>query len=117
MMEFRLMLDDVEIGRSPLDGLDDGMGVATGDFLPSAGYSRVKPLFRRLSDACDAGDVPAELLKERDALDLAVVAPDGTMISADWVMIYDFDIDGIYELEVKLLDLEQWERISNERAG
>jgi hypothetical protein len=116
-MEFKVMMDGVEIGHSHLEHLDDGMGVAVGDFVPSAGYAGVKPLFRRLSDACDAGDVPAELWKARDSLRLQVVAPGGTQISAGSVMIYDFDIEGAWEVEVKLLDLEQWEHVSKERAG
>ena len=111
------MLGAVEIGRSPLDRLDDGMGLAVGDFQPSVEYERVRSVFRRLTDACEAREVPPELWRERDALALWVVAADGTTIGTGSVMIYDFDIEGDCELEVKLLDLEQWERISNGDAG
>ena len=116
-MEFKLLLDGVEIGRSRLEHLDDGMGIARGDFSPSAGYTRVKPLFRRLSDACEAREVAAELWQERDRLALRVVDPYGTTVETGWIMIYDFGIEGTCEAEVKLLDRQQWERLSNGDAG
>jgi hypothetical protein len=115
-MQFKLMMGEVEIGRSELDQLDDGMGVVTGDFMPSPAYAGVRSLFRRISDACEARDVPPDLWKERDSLALRVLAPDDTPIVTGSVMIYDFDIDGTYEIQVKLLDLPQWERLSRGRA-
>lgn len=43
---FRLMLGNEELGRSPLDHVDEGMAMASGLFTPSSGYSRVASLFR-----------------------------------------------------------------------
>jgi hypothetical protein len=106
---FLVMTDGQEVGRSPLDVLDDSMGVAMGMFTPSSGYDRVRDVFRRLSDACAAGKVPQALWEERDALALTIVDPNGKKLSVDWVMIYDYGVDDERELHVNLLDLAEFE--------
>jgi hypothetical protein len=106
------MLDEEEIGRVRICGIDEGMGIATGEFQPSKGYAHVRPLFRSLSDAGQARDVPEKLWKERDALKLRVLNLDGAMLSVDSVMVYDFDIKGEYLVDMRILKLDEWERLS-----
>lgn len=116
-MDFKVMFGNNEIGRSQLEYFDDGMGIASGDFHPAPAYTLVKPLFCRLSEACNAGDVPTALWTERDSLSLQVIAPDGTTAKVDWVMIHDFDSEGAAMLEVKLLDTAGWNKPISGNAG
>jgi hypothetical protein len=108
-MVFRLMLGDVEIGRSALDSLDDGMAVATGSFAPSPGYESIAPLFRAITDAIEARAAAVQLLSARDALDLRLLGPDGAQIPVDFVTVYDFGETLDRELEVKLADVAAWQ--------
>lgn len=108
------MLDEVEIGRVQICGIDQGMGIATGEFHPSNGYARVRSLFRRLSDAGETREVPKNLWEERDALNLRVQDLDGTMLSVDSIMVYDFDIEGEYRVDMRILNLDQWKKSSND---
>ena len=104
------MLGDQELGRSPLNGLDDGMAIAIGTFTPSTGYKEVESLCRRISDAIEARSVPPELWAARDALDLRVLGPDGMVLPTEVVTVYDFGDELDRELEVKLVDVGSWER-------
>lgn len=112
------MLDDLEIGRVRPGGGDYSMGALCGEFLPSAGYTRVKPLFRQMTDAIENHGDLTELYKKRDNLNLKVVSSNGTVISVGFVMIYDVGVEGVGEIiEIQSLDsqqTEQWALISNE---
>ena len=114
-MEVRVMLDEEEIGRVRIRGIDEGMGIATGEFQPCKGYAHVRPLFRSLSDAGQTREVPEKLWKERDALKLRVLNLDGAMLKVDRVMIYDFDIEGEYLVDMRILKLDQWARLSTDK--
>lgn len=113
-MEVRVMLDEEEIGRARICGIDEGMGFATGVFQPSKGYANVRPLFRSLSDAGQTREVPEKLWKERDALKLRVLNLDGAVLNVDSVMVYDFDIEGEYSVDMRIFKLDQWDSFSND---
>jgi len=114
---FRLMRGDSELGCSPLEGLDDGMAVATGNFVPSAGYGDVASLFRRISDAIEARSIPPELWTERDALTLRLLGPDGDQIPVDWIMVYDYGDELDRELHVKLASMTAWKKVHDPRSA
>jgi hypothetical protein len=112
---FRLMLGDVELGRSELAVIDEGMAIVSGLFLPSPGYAAVEPMFRELSDAVEARSVSAEMYAERDALDLSILGPGDVVLPTEFVTVYDFGEALDRELEVKLGDVAAWTRAR--RAG
>ena len=114
-MVFRLMQGDVELGRSELASLDEGMGMVSGPFRPSPGYSSVEPLFRELSEAIEARSVPDELYAARDALDLRVVGPGDLLVPTEFVIVYDFGEELDRVLEAKLADVDAWKRAHRSR--
>jgi hypothetical protein len=107
---FRLMLSDQELGTSRLEGLDDGMAMAHGTFVPSTGYTAVASLFRRMSDAMEARSDLAELFAARDALDLRLLGPKGVSVPTECVMVYDYGDDLDREIHVKVTDVALWRR-------
>lgn len=107
---FRLMLGEEELGRSRLEGLNDGMGVAVGAFTPSTAYVRVAPLFRRMTEAMEAGADLSEFFRARDALDLRILGPDGMLVPTEFVAVRYFGDELDREIEVKLPDLRAWNR-------
>lgn len=104
------MLGEQELGRSRLEGLDDGMAIASGQFFPSTGYLSVAPLFRRMSDAMEARSDLTDLYAVRDALDLRLLGPHDVSVPTEFVMTYDYGDDLDRWIEVELTDVELWRR-------
>jgi len=94
-MNFQIYSGAVLIGSCDLDSLDPPMGIASGDFHPSAEYHRVHPVFRLYIEATVNGAISnSEKLEryyqERDDLDLTVRLPGGEVVPMQCVHIEDF---------------------------
>ena len=100
-MRFQIHSGETVIGSSDLDSLDPPMGTASGDFLPSAEYHGVRPIFRLYTDATvaalDGGSHDPEVYdryyRERDGLDLTVRLPGGEVVPTQFVHIEDFSVE------------------------
>ncbi len=109
---YRIRCNGEEIGASELEERDSGMGIATGVFVPSPAYERVRATFRIFSEAMrETGPADQEMIdryyRERDKLGLTVVRPDGTLLRTSVVHISDFSEgpnDDSYEVEVHIDD-------------
>jgi len=101
-MRFQIHSGETVIGSSDLDSLDPPMGTASGDFLPSAEYRRVQPVFRLFAEATrkaivngvsqDSGALE-RYHRERDGLDLTVRLPGGEVVPTQFVHIEDFSVE------------------------
>ena len=105
------------LGESDLEDTDWGMLVASGRFIPTSAYERVRAIFRGHAEAYADDRHPDEarlrrLWAERDALRLHLRDGAGVPVVTDWIQIYDYgaeagEEDG-YLVEVKLLDRAEW---------
>ena len=101
-MRFQIHSGETVTGSSDLDSLDPQMGTASGDFLPSAEYRRVQPVFRLFAEATgkaivngvsqDSGALE-RYHRERDGLDLTVRLPGGEVVPTQFVHIEDFSVE------------------------
>ena len=97
-MRFQIHGGETLIGSSDLDSLDPPMGIASGDFLPSAEYHRVQPVFRLYVEASVNGvsqdwGALERYDRERDGLDLTVRLPGGEVVPTQFVYIEDFSVE------------------------
>ena len=120
MPTFTVRMRGVTLGWADLALIDHGMGVVGGSFRPGIGYPLVQPVFRLYAEAIgETSAVPTDdgklrrFYAARERLALTVHAPDGTLLPAEQVQIYDFTEEsgpGALTLEVFLADREAWER-------
>jgi hypothetical protein len=102
--------DDVLIGHVTLTGFDDGMGVATGLFRPSARYAEVRPHITAAAEARHQ-NLPSK------NVDLEARTSTGEVISAGFVQIDDFaDVDVDPEASIQFSDRDQLQRICASRV-
>ncbi|HXH37946.1 MAG TPA: hypothetical protein VNN08_04925 [Thermoanaerobaculia bacterium] len=94
------------IGHGSLDAFDDGMGVASGPFQPSAPYVAVR------AGIMAAAEARLQNLRCDDVV-LEARAPSGEVISAGFIQIDDFeDVDVDPEVSIQFSDHWQWLRVS-----
>ena len=103
---FTLYLGHEVLGYSQLEDLDEGMGVASGIFTPTAKYETVQPVFRRFAAAlghhsAEATDevAVANYYRERDALPLSLVNPAGLKVSTSFIHVEDLSVEALSEAE------------------
>jgi len=107
-MKFHVMRGPANLGEFVHESTDDGMGTVHGELRPTDRYSEVQQLFRRLSELLDGHrHVPRGLWAERDRLELALQADDGTAIATEWIMIYDFGAELDIAVDAALADAGQ----------
>lgn len=112
--QYRVLCNGALIGTSALESRDPGMGTATGRFVPTEAYRRVRPIFLLFAQAQrDTGSPDQRLLDEyyrsRDALALSVFAETGVAVPTTLVHIADFmdDVDETAcEIEVHISDAD-----------
>ncbi len=122
-MTYTVRLHGIAVGRSDLDRLDPEGGYARGTFSPATGYQLVQDVFRLYADAVPEtpGAVadPEKLqryYKARDALQLKLIDPDGTIISGTTVHVYErAGNDDALELEVHIADSAFWRTNTDHR--
>jgi hypothetical protein len=107
------------IGHSALESFDEGMGIATGAFMPTPDYETVRPVFRLFADASRETSAqqedPAQMAEFRRAateLRLELVGPEGSVVPTSFIHVYDFSVEGgpdAYEVEAQISDRAAWE--------
>ena len=112
------------IGMTNLVSIDSGMGVALGTFSPTPAYDEVRPVFRLYTQVMIAQDkgipydeILNDYFKKRDALRLSLETAAKHLIPVEWIDIVDLlDETGDLEVEIKLSDYADVEKLSNEIA-
>lgn len=110
--QYRFFCNGELIGFSDLGSRDPDMGVASGQFTPAHGYSRVQGVFRLFAKAQSEAGPPdegmlAKYYQARDQLGLTVETEAGVVVPTDIVHITDFrdEIDeSACEVEVHVTD-------------
>jgi hypothetical protein len=98
--------NDVLIGHVALAGVDDGMGVGSGSFLPTARYADVRP---RITAAAEA----RHRNQHGEGVALEARTPAGEVIATGFVQIDDFaDVDVDPEASIQFSDREQFLRVA-----
>ncbi|RYX86691.1 hypothetical protein EON83_00490 [bacterium] len=101
------------VGASDLPYLDDGMGIATGLFLPNERYIDIQPtiLAHMLADGSLGNDDPVALERTRENiknLDMTIQSAEGEHLESELIFIADFseelEKDG---LEIHVLGLSR----------
>ena len=111
-MRYTLWLDDLFLGSSDLEHLDDGMGVMLGRFFPERDYGRVEAVFRLFAEARgETSKDPVDSARlthfheQRDSLPLSLRNASGKVIAAQAITVLDYRPEGgddCIELEVIL---------------
>ena len=113
------------IGTTNLVSIDSGMGVVLGTFSSTPAYDKVRPVFRLYTQAMIAQNkgIPCDEIlnayfKKRDALRLSLETSAKRLIPVEWIDVVDLlDETGDLEVEVKLSDHADVEKLSNEIAA
>lgn len=115
-LDYEVRYTDGLLGLSALEEGDRAAGVAFGRFRPAPAYERVRPIFRRLAAAAGSA-APADeaavrqYYRERDALGLELVDPDGHVVPRAMIHIVDFEPElgaDAMQLEVIVDDPSFW---------
>lgn len=107
-MRFAVEIQGVAIGYSELEHADTGMGIAVGEFIPTAAYQTVQPVFQQFAE----GDVTS-YYPLRDDLGLQLRRDDGRLVPTHCIHIADYSKElgpGNAQLEVQLSSAEDWGR-------
>jgi hypothetical protein len=105
MPTIEIYASGVLIGHVTLTGFDDGMGVGTGPFRPTARYADVRP---QITSAAEARH---QNLPDK-SIELEARTPTGEVISTGFVQIDDFaDVDVDPEASIQFSDRDQLLRI------
>ncbi len=105
MPMIQIYANGVLIGHVTLAGMDDGMGVGSGSFRPTARYAEVRPLITAAAEARHQ-NVYVE------AVELEARTPAGEVIATGFVVIDDFaDVEVDPEASIQFGDREQFLRI------
>ncbi len=97
-MRFLIFSRNLLVGSSDLENLDPPMGIASGVFLPAAGYQSVQSVFRiyseaSLTEANQNSEMFDRYYRERDALNLTVQLHTGKAVPVHCVHIEDFSVE------------------------
>jgi hypothetical protein len=113
-MQFTVQCAGMVLGHSELLDRDEGMGVASGDFLPAPDYSRVQAILRLFVEAnAETSAQPTDEEKlaryyaARDALGLQLIDAAGRQVGTRTIHIADYSVEGgrgAIEIEVVLND-------------
>lgn len=119
-MKFEIRCNDAVIGHSNLEAVDLGMGILHGEFLPTAAYEVVRPIFQLFGDASpEAAPSKSGESANLEAfrvqvgkLELEVWHRSGENLPVLDVHIYDFSADlGLEsecQVEVHIRDRSLW---------
>ncbi|MBI3132672.1 MAG: hypothetical protein HYZ13_15260 [Acidobacteria bacterium] len=119
-MKFEIRCNDAVIGHSDLEAADLGMGILHGEFLPTAAYEGVRPIFQLFGDASpeSAPSKSGESAKleafraQVEELDLEVWHRSGENLPVAEVHIHDFSaelgLESECQVEVHILDRASW---------
>ena len=100
-----IFANGVLIGRVTLTGFDEGMGVATGPFRPSARYAEVRPQITAAAEARHQ-NLPSK------NVELEARTTTGEVISTGFVQIDDFaDVDVDPEASIQFSDRDRLLRL------
>jgi hypothetical protein len=123
-VHYRILCDGELIGTSELEQRDESQGVATGAFVPTAAYARVRPVFRLFVAARADGESEPDAAKlaayeaARDRLQVAVTDADGKALVGAGVIVLDFGDEGATpgpdtcEVEVYFATPEKFARLA-----
>jgi hypothetical protein len=110
------------LGHSELLDRDEGMGVASGVFLPAPDYARVQAVFRLFAEAnAETSEEPTDEEKleryyaARDALGLQLVDESGRRVATRTIHIADYSVEGgagAIEIEVAVNDAGFFKRLA-----
>jgi hypothetical protein len=100
-MRFFVTRGRVHLGEFRHENTDGGMGVVTGRLQPSDAYEEMQPFFRWLSGRLHRKQALGDAdWRQRNDLDLALVASDGSRIQTAWMMVWDFGDEITLEAQV-----------------
>ena len=107
-MNYRILINDIEIGYSELEHRDYGLGIFYGNFNPTSEYEKYRSIFHLYSEAMILRDKHEpyqekfnEYVRKRDLLKITVEEEGGKKVPVSKVSIVDlFDELGSYEVEV-----------------
>jgi hypothetical protein len=113
-MNYRILINDKEIGYSELEGRDYGMGIFYGNFTPTPGYENFRSIFRLYIEAMILRDNHQpyeeklnEFYKKRELLRVTVEEEGGKTIPVVAVTIVDVFVEfGYYDVEVILSEAD-----------
>ena len=115
-MRHTVRLHGVIVGHSELEHSEPDIGRAWGQFRPGLGYEVVQPVFRLFAQAVPRDGTQDKVLLERfysarDALELELIAADGTAIKTSAIHIEDYTIEEgptAIALDVLVSDESYW---------
>lgn len=119
-LNFEIRCDDAVIGHSDLEAVDLGMGILHGEFLPTAAYEAVRPIFQLFGDASPEAapskfgeSAKLQAFREQVAqVALEVWHRSGENLPVAEVHIYDFSselgLESECQVEVHLRDRAAW---------
>ena len=111
-MNYRILINDIEIGYSELEHRDYGLGIFYGNFTPTSEFEKYRFIFHLYSEAMILRDKHElyqekfnEYVRKRDLLKITVEEEGGKKVPVSKVSIVDlFDELGYYDVEVFLSD-------------
>lgn len=118
MSLYRIVHAGVAIGTTRLEERDDGMGTASGQFMPGPGYEKVSEVFQLFARAiggrgADQQAMLADYYRRRDELALSVVSEHGDELPVSTIHIEDYSdelgAEGLH-IEVHFEDRSFFER-------
>jgi hypothetical protein len=117
-MSYRILCNDILIGYSDLEGRDQGMAVAYGRFVPTAGYEQFRSMFRLRTEAESQTNAQSGNARKLDVYDRQIARPSltiqtaaGASLSTGWIEVRDFSVEaGEYEISAHLDDPTFWDR-------